>query len=276
MTSTTREAPPTVPILMYHSIATTSNPRYRRFAVSQDLLREHLDHLADHDWKSMTVSEYVSSRSSTAGIPPKVVLLTFDDAFSDFFTQALPLLQERGFTATLFVPAGGVGSTSQWMTFEGETMRPLLDWAQLRDVAACGVECGSHSYTHPELDRLPPWRLAAELRRSREVLEQELQREIRAFAYPYGYHDARIRRETKASGYQSACAVGNAPAVASDDPLALPRLTVPGGTTRRQFRHLMATPRNELRVRGERVKAMTWRTARRCGLEEAVLQRVNR
>ncbi len=266
----------TVPILMYHSIATTSNPRFRRFAVEPRLLREHLDVLAEQGWTTLTMSGYLAARATPTALSGKVAVLTFDDAFADFCTEALPLLGERGMNATLFIPAGCVAATSRWMAFEHETSRPLLDWDRLRDVAAAGIECGSHSYSHPELDRVPPWRLAAELRRSRQILEHELQREVRAFAYPYGYHTARIRDEVTLAGYRCACIVGDAPASAADDPMALPRLTVPGGTTRDQFADLLAKRRSEVHMQRIRVKAALWRMARRCGLEQAVLQRANR
>lgn len=261
-----------VPILMYHSIATTSNPRYARFAVAPELLREHLDFLVDDGWTTLTFSQYATARLGPEPLPAKLVVLTFDDAFTDFFTVALPLLQERRLAATLYVPTGLVGVSSKWMTFERETTRPLLDWGPLREVARAGIECGGHSHTHAQLDRLPPWRLAAELRRPRDLLEQELQVEVGTFAYPYGYHTASVRRAVAAAGYAAGCGVSDLPASLADDPYAVPRLTVVGGTSTSALAELLVARRTPATVRLRQTKAVLWRAARRCGLEGAVLR----
>ena len=261
-----------VPILMYHSIATTTNPRYERFAVAPELLREHLDFLVDNGWTTMTFGQYALARAVPDSLPARLVVLTFDDAFTDFSSVALPMLQERRLAATLFIPTGGVGASSRWMTFERETSRPLLDWSSLREVAESGVECGAHSHTHAQLDRLPPWRLAAEVRRPRDVLEHELQCEVSTFAYPYGYHTAGVRRALAAVGYTAGCGVADLPARASDDRYAIPRLTVPGGTDAAGLARLLAAPRTAAAVLHRRSKAVLWRSARRCGLERAVLR----
>ncbi len=266
----------TVPILMYHSIATTKNPRYARFAVAPDMFGEHLDFLVDDGWTTMTFGQYAAARLSSDPLPAKLVVLTFDDAFTDFFTVALPMLAERRLAATLYVPTGAVGASSRWMTFERETDRPLLDWGPLREVAEAGIECGAHSHTHPQLDRLPPWRLAAELRRPRELLEQRLQVEVTTFAYPYGYHTANVRRAVAAAGYAASCGVWDLPSNRADDRYAIPRLTVAGGTSARELAELLVVPRTQAAVRARRLKAVLWRSARRCGLEGAVLRAASR
>jgi peptidoglycan/xylan/chitin deacetylase (PgdA/CDA1 family) len=260
-----------VPIAMYHSIAHTTNSRYARFALAPELLRDQLDALVDGGWHTLTVAEYAAARISGRPLPANSVALTFDDGFTDFVTVALPMLAERNLRATLYVPTGLVGDASRWMIHEGETDRPLLSWSQLAEVAAVGVEIGAHSHTHPQLDRLPLWRLAAELRRPRELLEDQLQVPVSTFAYPYGYRTAAVRRAVAEAGYLAACAVDDLPADAQDDRYELPRLTVAGGTTAESLMHRLAAPRTVAQTARARVKAPLWRSARRCGLEELIL-----
>lgn len=266
----------TVPIAMYHSIARTTNPRYERFALAPELLREQLDALVDGNWHTLTASEYAAARASGRALPARSVVLTFDDGFTDFATVALPMLADRGLSATLYVPTGWVGVASRWMVHEGETERPLLDWAQLAEVAAAGVEIGAHSHTHPQLDRLPPWRLAAELRRPRELVEQQLQVPVPTFAYPYGYRSAAVRKAVAEAGYLAACAVDDLPAGPADDPYDLPRLTISGGMTADMLLDRLVAPRTATAVARARVKASLWRSARRCGLEEMILAGLSR
>ena len=88
-------------------------------------------------------------------LPERPVVLTFDDGFADFFTEALPILQLYNFTATLYVTTGFIGSTSCWMQREGESTRLMLTWDQVSAMSASDIECGGHSHWHRQLDILP-------------------------------------------------------------------------------------------------------------------------
>src|ERR687883_557730 len=97
--------PQYVPILMYHSISNTANPRFRRYAVPPQVFGEQLEYLKRHRYTAMTLRRLVQTMADTEPrLPPRPVVLTFDDAYSDFYSDAVPLLQRAGFTATLFVP----------------------------------------------------------------------------------------------------------------------------------------------------------------------------
>src|SRR5260221_2722996 len=86
-------------------------------------------------------------------LPERPVVLTFDDGFADFYTNALPVLQQCGSTATLYIATGFIGSTSRWLAREGEATRPMLTWDQVREIDACGIECGGQRYLPSQLDR---------------------------------------------------------------------------------------------------------------------------
>ena len=217
------------PVLMYHSIARRSSSAFRRYCVDPALFEEHMAALAARDYEALTVTELVDLRLSGREAPTRSVVVTFDDAFADFHHTALETLTRHGFTATLYVPTAYVGGTSRWLSPEGEGSRPVLSWSALAEVAAAGIDVGSHSCSHPQLDLLPPVALRAELEESRRMLEERLQRAVLSLAYPFGYHTARVRSAARAAGYRSACAVRDLSSTAADDPFALNRLTVPHG-----------------------------------------------
>ena len=77
----------------------------------------------------------------------------------------------------------------------------------VRELAAAGMEIGSHSATHVRLAGLDPDQLATEVAASRADLAALLQTEIRGFAFPYGSMDAAARRAVHDAGYAYACAV---------------------------------------------------------------------
>jgi peptidoglycan/xylan/chitin deacetylase (PgdA/CDA1 family) len=218
---------PKIPILMYHSISNVADPRFRACIVPPALFDEHLSYLERYQYTSITVSQFVQAMAQGgAGPPPRPVIITFDDGFTDFYTSALPALQRHGFNATLYVATGFTGGTSRWLRAEGETERPMLTWEQLAEISASGIECGAHTHTHPQLDMLSSAQAYDEIVRSKDLLEERLGRAVNSFAYPFGYYSAGVRRIVQAVGFTSACAVRRTLSSLHDDPYALARLAI--------------------------------------------------
>ena len=218
--------PDSLPILVYHSISDEATREFRPYAVSPARFAEHMSLLRELGCVTLTLSDAAQRLLNRAPLPERAVVLTFDDAFSDFAQHAFPILMAADFVATLFVPSAYVGSTSRWLTREGEDRRPVLSWSEIQNVADAGIEVGAHSHTHQQLDRLSNAALDAELTRSKALLEGHLGREMTAVAYPFGYHSRRVRRATRVAGYTYGCAVGNLSANPRSDRWAIPRLTV--------------------------------------------------
>jgi peptidoglycan/xylan/chitin deacetylase (PgdA/CDA1 family) len=134
------------------------------------------------------------------------VALTFDDGFVDNLLHAAPVLKELGFPAAVFMVAGRAGG---YLDNEPDPEHGrIMTFDELRQLAAMGVEIGGHTMTHPHLSQSAPAEQEWEISACRRVLEAELQREVRAFAYPYGsaldYSEESMRRVQEA-GYAFAC-----------------------------------------------------------------------
>lgn len=252
-----------VPVLMFHSVARHATARFREFVVEPAAFVDHVDALVDAGYEPVTVSDHVARPS--IGDPRRVVL-TFDDAFDDFHSTVLPVLAGLGVPATLYVPTGYVGGTSRWLGAEGEADRPTMSWGAVAEAASAGVEMGSHSVTHPQLDRVPRSRVRAEVRDSKRELEDRLQREVTTFAYPFGYHDATVRAEVREAGYRSACAVGDL-ASTTADPLVLHRWTVRHGLDPTDLLRLLERRNSPATVLRSAARASASRTMRRLGLK---------
>jgi peptidoglycan/xylan/chitin deacetylase (PgdA/CDA1 family) len=142
-----------------------------------------------------------------------VVHVTFDDAYRSI-GAALPILDRLGVPATVFVCTG--------FADEGRPLRipelrddvdrtpqefATLRWDELRELSERGVEIGSHSVDHAHLPRLGDQELERQLQDSRAEIEDELGLACRYLAYPFGEHDARVRRAAEQAGYEAAFAV---------------------------------------------------------------------
>lgn len=151
-----------------------------------------------------------------------LVGLTFDDGYTDFTANAMPLLRQHGFGATLFVLPGRLGGENAWDPLGPR--RPLLDADGIRRAAATeGIEIGSHGLTHVDLTAADDATLRAETAESRAVLAELTGAPVPGFCYPYGTLDARAVEAVRAAGYGYACAIDPGPLTG---PHALPRLHI--------------------------------------------------
>lgn len=252
---------PYVPILMYHSISSSANPLFKRWAVPPALFDEHLSYLKQQHYTPITVTDLVKARAhrETAALPARPVVVTFDDAYADFYDTALSTLRRHGFVATLYIPTAYVGGTCDWLRREGETARPMASWSQLAEVSAAGVECGGHSHAHVQMDAIPPAAADADLRQCKAILEDHLGRAVLSFAYPHGWTTGALKRMARAAGYTSACAVKNMSSAPADDPFELARLVVAGNTTIDDFARLLTRQPTSIEVTLRNVARPMWR-----------------
>jgi peptidoglycan/xylan/chitin deacetylase (PgdA/CDA1 family) len=218
-----------VPVLMYHSIAARSAPRFRRFVVHPDEFTAQMTYLDAEGYRPIAAADLAASWSNDQPLSLRPVVLTFDDAFTDFYSTALPVLRQHGFRATLYVPTGYIGGTARWLAGSGEADREVLSWQALRDIVMEGVEVAAHSHTHRQLDRLPAADIRDEIRRSRCLLEDSLAVPVEGFAYPFGYWNRAARTAVATEGFRYACAVAELMTTPRDNLLTLPRLTVNAG-----------------------------------------------
>jgi len=253
-----------VPILMYHSVSQTTNPAFQAIAMPPQVFAEQMGYLQQNGYTSLTVTQFAEViRAGGMGLPEKPVILTFDDGYADFYTDAFPILQRYGFTAIVYVVAAYVGYTSRWLRQEGETNRPLLNWEQLREISAAGMECGAHSCSHPQLDVIPLRAAYDEIVRSKEILENELSRHVLSFAYPFGYYTPEICQLVQSAGFSSACAVKFSMSALDDDLFALARLMPTGDMNGDQFTALVQGHGQRVALKRERLLTRVRRQLRR-------------
>lgn len=252
------------PILLYHSLTAAASPAYRPYAVDPTRFRAQMELVAGSGCRTMTVRDLAAILDDPAGeIPPRTALITFDDGFDEIHRVALPILAELGLRATVFVVAGAVAGTSAWLAGDGEGERRLLEWTQIRELYAAGVEIGSHGQSHRQLDILSSAEAADEVRRSRAVLEQGLGSEVASFAYPHGYHSSTVKRLVREAGYAAACGVKHALSHPSDDRWALGRAVVAADTTDEELRGWLDGDGLARSWTGERPQTVAWRIVRR-------------
>lgn len=224
-----------VPILMYHAVGHRPASAVYGLSVSPRAFRAQMEILAGRGFTPLTTAALGEGWRSGRPLPSRPVLITFDDGYEGVHRHALPVLAEHGFAATVFVSTGWLRGAYD----EGGAPDTMLDWGQVRELAAAGVEIGGHSHTHPQLDQLDDARLRAETARCRDIIAGELGGHPASFAYPYGYSSRRVRQAVRAAGFAQSLAVGNALAHRRQGPYALERVTVRRSTGTAEFARLV-------------------------------------
>lgn len=225
---------PMVDILMYHSISEAGGPT----SIPPAIFREQMAALAGSGVPVVSLDDLRDARAGGRPLPPRSVVVTFDDALADFAGTASPILEAHGFAAIVFVPTGHVGGAEGWRGTASPPRR-LMDWPTIRALAAAGVRFGSHSVSHPDLGRLAPDRLEDELRASRETLEDHLGAAVEHFAPPYGLTTPAVRRRI-AAHYHSSVGTRLGRAGPDEDIFDLPRLEMFYFTAPRLWRRHLA------------------------------------
>ncbi|POX65037.1 polysaccharide deacetylase [Streptomyces sp. Ru62] len=187
---------------MYHSVGDCSDDPYH-LTVSPDRLERQLRWLRRRGLRGVSVAELLAARARGEG--RDLVALTFDDGYTDFLGNALPLLTRWGCTATLFVLPGRLGGDNAWDPLGPR--KPLLTADGIRRAAAAGMEIGSHGLTHVDLTRADDRLLKAETAESRAALEELTGAPVTGFCYPYGTVDRRAVEAVREAGYTYACAI---------------------------------------------------------------------
>ena len=91
-----------LPVLMYHYISCWKNP----IAVSPERFEEHCRAMRRGGWRGVGLEEAEAFFLRGTPLPPKSVLITFDDGFLDNHVHALPILEQYGHKGTVFAVAG--------------------------------------------------------------------------------------------------------------------------------------------------------------------------
>ncbi len=172
---------PVIDILMYHSISDAGGPT----SIPAPVFRDQMEAIAEAGIPVIMLGDLEAARAGRRALAPQSVIITFDDGFEDFIRNAWPVLEEKGFASITYLPTGCVGGMENWRGAH-EPPRRLLDWAQVCELDAAGVDFGSHTISHPNLNGLRTLALVEELRISKQALEDRLGKEVRHFAPPYG------------------------------------------------------------------------------------------
>lgn len=216
--------PKIIPILMYHSIQDVDKYEIMRsLHVKPKAFATHMRILRALGYRGCSVSEALDAFETKS--QERLVAISFDDGYQNFFTNALPTLIKHGFSATVYPVVDYIGEYNHWDVKTGISRNALMTQTELHSCLESGIELGCHSATHKSLKQKNV-DLSKEITESKIRLETLLNTNITSFCYPYGHVNEKAVDTIKNSGYRSATTMIRSRANATDDPLLLPRIPV--------------------------------------------------
>ena len=180
-------------VLTYHHVGSPQpNTPHPSLTVPTEQFARQMAWLHRRGYHTITPAQWVAHRDQSHPLPPKPVMITFDDAYAELETAALPAMKKHGFAGIIFAISGRLGMPTPWDGL------PTMPPEQLLRCVASGMEIGAHTRNHPDLSLLEPSQLENEIAGSRKDLERSgLQ--AATFSYPFGRYNEAARKSAEST-----------------------------------------------------------------------------
>ncbi|MBN2045514.1 MAG: polysaccharide deacetylase family protein [Anaerolineales bacterium] len=202
-------------ILLYHHVDPEKPATRYSYNVHPEMFAQQMQLLDDLGYQTITASQLITAIREGALLPPRPVVITFDDGNLSVYQSAFPIMQAHGFFGVNYVVAS-------WLGAQG-----YLGAQELTEMRAAGWEVGSHSYTHRDLT-LDHSLAYGEIYQSRERIYDVLEIHVDTFAYPFGSIDPYLGDRTRKWGYSGAMGLGKSTTHSLNSLFYLQRIEVYG------------------------------------------------
>ncbi|MDR1640802.1 MAG: polysaccharide deacetylase family protein [Clostridiales bacterium] len=216
-----------LPILCYHHVlpdADNKNFRENGIVMSQELFAKHMEYLYTNGYHSVTLEELKSFVFNKTPLPPKSVMITFDDGYESNYLFAYPILKQYGFTSLLFLITGAINV--QDVPYNPDEL-DRLSWLQI--LAAQDVfTYGSHTYNlHYHTDNTTAIMKASPTEALADFKKSLLRIQDRTiFSYPEGRHNEQIVSMLEHNGITMGFTVKEGYVTMNSNPMLLERITI--------------------------------------------------
>jgi peptidoglycan/xylan/chitin deacetylase (PgdA/CDA1 family) len=211
-------------ILLFHRVDThREDSLTTRTALFEELMGE-----IRCNFKPAPLQTIVERIKNREALDPKTVVITFDDDYKDTFLNAVPVLLKYNIPATFFITSGYTNSDKTYPWDAEEKFKyPLMTWEEVKELVRLGFEVGSHTVNHLNLGKASFETAREEMIRSKQEIEDNIRREVKAFSYPFGRKDCISERGFEIAieaGYECCCSAHGGKVTEQSSPYNLFRI----------------------------------------------------
>lgn len=205
-----------LPSLMYHHIQSEESAKANKqtgLSVYTNIFKEQMQYLKDRNYNVLGAQDLVNFMKSGVKTPSRSILLTFDDGYNDFYTDAYPILKSIGFKAIMFTPTGLINNPG------------YLNWDQISEMNANNIFFANHTWSHRNV-------AVAEDIMKKEISTADLQltehnlNNPKVFAYPYGIDNTNAESYLNTLGYNFAFTTKPGSILCQKQKFDLPRIRI--------------------------------------------------
>ncbi|MCC7352720.1 MAG: polysaccharide deacetylase family protein [Anaerolineae bacterium] len=222
-----------VPILMYHYISVPppgAGAIRRDLSVSPERFEAHLRYLKEAGYQSISLRDLLYHLALGWPLPPKPIILTFDDGYRDNYENAFPLLKSYGFRGTFFLVTDLID----------QGLPAYMTWSQIKEMYQAGMEFGAHSRNHPDLRDKPVDYLVWQSLGPSETIAYNLGEQPRFYSYPSGQYDKKAVEVIRSAGYWAGLTVHQGMTHSSQRLYELQRIRIRGAHSAEDLARLLS------------------------------------
>jgi peptidoglycan/xylan/chitin deacetylase (PgdA/CDA1 family) len=218
-------------VVMYHrvDVSAPADAISQRLTISPEQFAEELRSIHRMGLRTVGIAE-LARDVTLHRTPQRVVLLTFDDGYSDQFRYAFSLLQRFGDRATFFINTATVGTPEH------------LSWTDVETMARAGMSIECHGVDHVDLAALAFAAQSYQIDRCVSDLAAHLKEPILAYAYPSGRFDVQTVLLAREAGLLFGFTTDRRFQLDVRSPYEITRIRVMSGMTDAHFSELLQRP----------------------------------
>jgi len=225
-----------IPVLMYHKISPDPKSGGLGMRVTPASFNRQMQYLAKNGYHTVQLTELTDFINEDKTLPPKSIVITFDDGYLDNYKYAFPILKKYGFTAAVFIVTDYIGKTNDFDAVKKlQPVNQLLGWNEIDQMSDYGITIGAHTLNHISLTDITLPEARYEIENCKLVLEEHLKTTVETFAYPYGHHNSQLEEIVRESGYTIAVTTDQGLVTPESDPYAIKRVRIRGDCNLRKF-----------------------------------------
>lgn len=165
-----------LPTLMYHHIQDKTQAEEKNqlaLTVETEVFRKQMEYLKANGYRTTGMDELIAFFDQEVPVPKKSVLLSFDDGYDDFAKNAMPILNEMGFKATIFISTGLMDNPG------------YLSWQEITEATLSAYLFANHTWSHKNMQTSKE-KIAFEISTADSQLAERGLNSPKVFSYPYG------------------------------------------------------------------------------------------
>ncbi|QKF78874.1 polysaccharide deacetylase family protein [Arcobacter defluvii] len=175
-------------VFVYHRFG---DSKHESTNTSLQELKKEFEYFKTNNYKVVTVSKIVEKLKNKEKIPDNWIAFTIDDAYKSFYQNGLELFKKYNYPFTLFV----------YVEATQKKYPDFMTWDEIKEASKYG-EIELHSYSHKQLVKLTNEEINKDTNLALEIFEKNLGFKPKAYSYPYGEYDERVKKEIKNFGFE--------------------------------------------------------------------------